>query len=156
MTRHCWDQQYAHDVVGPYGKTPGGLLPALRAVQDAFGYVDDECIPLLAQAFNLTGADILGVISFYRDFKRTPPDIHLIKVCHGEACQAVGAQDLDNAIKQRLKMGPGRHSPDGKITLERVYCLGNCALPPSILVDRTVHGRMTAQSFDAVIKDLKT
>jgi len=146
----AWNPARACAVIDEFRPMRGALLPALHALQEEFGYVDAEAVPLLADALNLSQAEIHGVISFYHEFRRTRPGDHVIKVCVAEACQARGAGSLIEEIKARLGLDLGETSPDGVFTLETVYCLGNCALGPSALVDDRLIGRSRAAQLAAV------
>ncbi|HEY6796803.1 MAG TPA: NAD(P)H-dependent oxidoreductase subunit E [Kineosporiaceae bacterium] len=123
----------------------GLLLPALHAVQEEFGYVPQEAVPVLADEFNLSRADVHGVISFYRDFRREPGGRTPVRVCRAEACRAVGAEALVTAIEERFGASLGSTTADGAVQLEQVFCLGNCALGPSAAVAGRVIGRATAE-----------
>lgn len=134
---------------------PGPLLPILHAIQERLGYVPAEAVPSVAQALNLTRAEVHGVISFYHDFRDHPPGRHLLKICRAESCQALGADALVAHAKKRLGVGFHETTSDGAFTLEPVYCLGNCALSPAVVVGEDVRGRMTAETFDALVDELR-
>jgi formate dehydrogenase subunit gamma len=128
-------------------RLPGGrglLLPALHAVQDEFGHVPDEAVAVLAEEFNVSRADVHGVLTFYPDFRRQPGGRVTIAVCRAEACQAVGAGALLDEVAGRLGVPVGAVTPGGGVALEEVFCLGNCALGPSASVAGRVLGRATA------------
>lgn len=146
----AWNPARARAVIAEFQQMRGALLPALHALQEEFGYIDAEATPLLAKALNLSQAEIHGVISFYHEFRRTRPGAHVIKLCVAEACQARGAGSLVEEITARLGLGLGETSADGVFTLEAVYCLGNCALGPSALVDDRLIGRCRAAQLAAV------
>jgi len=131
---------------------PGALMPIFHAVQDALGFVPKESVPLIARALNLTIAEVHGVLSFYHYFRKTPAGRHVVHLCRAEACQAVGAVELEAHAKQTLGIDFHATSADGKITLEPVYCLGNCALGPSVMVDAKLHGRVSAARFDELMR----
>jgi formate dehydrogenase subunit gamma len=131
---------------------PGALLPILHAIQDRLGYVPPEAIGRLAETLNLSRADVHGVISFYHDFRTRPPGRHLLKLCRAEACQAMGAEALAEHVKSRLGVDFGETSADGRVTLDAVYCLGNCALSPAVMLDGRLHGRMRPERFDALAR----
>jgi len=137
------------DVTGRLKDTPGALLPVLHGVQDALGYVPDTAVPLIARELNLSRADVHGVISFYHFFRQTPPGRRVIHLCRAESCQAMGAVTLEKHIKQRLGIDFHQTTADGAYSLEPVYCLGNCACSPALMVDGELKGRMTPQQFDA-------
>jgi formate dehydrogenase subunit gamma len=133
----------------------GPLLPILHEIQHTLGHVPPEAVPLIGRALNLSRAEIHGVVGFYPDFRSEPPGEHTVQICRAEACQAVGARDLERHAKQRLGIGYGETTADGRITLEAVYCLGNCACSPSLRVNDDLHARVTADAFDALIESLE-
>lgn len=135
---------------------PGALLPVLHAVQDALGCVPKDAIPLIAFELNLSRAEVHGVVSFYHHFRSETPGRHVLQLCRAEACQAVGAVALEAHAKQSLGLEFHATTADGALTLEPVYCLGNCALGPSLMVDgKTLCGRVTAARFDQLVGDLR-
>lgn len=146
-----WDQDRARLIVEGHRQLPGALLPMLHALQEEFGHIADDAVPMLAEVLNLSLADIHGVVSFYHDFRRTRPGRHIIRVCVAEACQARGSQALVDALTQRLGLLPGDTDAQGRFTLEAVYCLGNCALGPSAMVDGHLHGRLSAGALDSLL-----
>ncbi|MEO5559638.1 MAG: formate dehydrogenase subunit gamma [Dokdonella sp.] len=132
---------------------PGALLPILHGVQNALGFVPADAVPLIAHALNLTRAEVHGVISFYHYFRSTPPGRHLVQICRAEACQALGARALEAHAKQSLGINFHETTADGAITLEPVYCLGNCGCGPSVLIDADdLHARVTLEKFDALMR----
>lgn len=138
-------------IITPMAAMPGALLPILHAVQDAFGHVPPACVPLIANALNLSRAEVHGVISFYHDFRSTPPGRHVLKLCRAEACQAMGARELEAQLVSRLGIGFHETTADGSITLEPVYCLGNCACAPTAMLDGTVHGRLSTERMASLL-----
>src|ERR1700744_4101312 len=128
---------------------PGALLPVLHGGQEALGYVPEDAVPLIAREMNLSRADVHGVISFYHFFRSHPSGRRVIYVCRAESCQAMGAVTLEKTNKQRLGVDFHQTTADGAYTLEPVYCLGNCACSPAIMVDDELQGRMTPARFDA-------
>jgi formate dehydrogenase subunit gamma len=139
--------EHASKVVEEFRGQPSALINALHKLQETFGYVDDAALPMLAKLFNLSRAEVFGVTSFYHDFRRRKPGRYTIKVCQAEACQAMGSEALTSAITQQLGCNFDETSPDGMFTLEKVYCLGNCACSPNIMVDKQTYGRVTEKSF---------
>lgn len=133
---------------------PGGLLPALHAVQDSHGHVPPESVAAIAGEFNLSRAEVHGVITYYHHFRSAPTGRHLLQICRAEACQAMGAEALIAHAQERLGCGMHGRSADGRISLEPVYCLGLCASSPSLMLDDEVHARMTPQGFDELIAEL--
>lgn len=130
---------------------PGGLLPLLHAIQDDLGYIPQESYALISKALNLSVAEIHGVVSFYHHFRTQPPGRHVLHLCRAESCQAMGCQSLETHIKQQLGIDFHETSSDGAITLEPIYCLGNCALSPAVMLDERVHGRMNIAEIDALL-----
>jgi len=129
----------------------GSLLPILHAIQDRLGWIPPRALPLIAYELNLSRAEVHGVVTFYHYFREHPPGKQVIYLCRAEACQAVGAVALEAHARQALGIDFHGTSADGRFTLEPVYCLGNCATGPSLLVDRELHSHMTAERFDALI-----
>jgi formate dehydrogenase subunit gamma len=133
----------------------GPLLPILQALQDEFGYIDAAAEPLVADALNLTRAEVHGVVTFYHDFRRAPAGRHVLKLCRAEACQAAGGDALAARAEARLGVAMGTTAPDGSVTLEPVYCLGLCATAPSAMIDGRVVGRLDEQRLDAVLAEAR-
>lgn len=129
----------------------GPLLPILHAVQDAFGYVPETAVPVIAEGLNLSRADVYGVISFYHDFRDHPAGRHTLKLCRAEACQAMGADALADHARARLGVDWHGTTANGAITLEPVFCLGLCACAPAALVDGQVVGRVDADRLNALL-----
>jgi formate dehydrogenase subunit gamma len=134
---------------------PGALLPILHDIQHRVGYVPPEAVPLIADALNLSRAEVHGVVTFYHDFRDHPAGRHVLKICLAESCQALGCGRLLEHARTRLGIDLHGTTSDGAITLEPVYCLGNCALSPAVLVDGEVYGRVTAEKLDAVTTELR-
>jgi formate dehydrogenase subunit gamma len=130
---------------------PGSLLIVLHAVQQEFGYVPEEAVPLIADGLNLSRAEVHGVLSFYHHFRRAPRGRHLIQVCRAESCVAVHGEHLAAHAQQRLQIGFHETTDDGRFSLEPVYCLGNCACSPAIMIDDEPYGRVSPERFDALI-----
>lgn len=130
---------------------PGALLPIFHAVQDALGFVPKDAVPLIAHELNLSIAEVHGVLSFYHYFRKEPPGRHVVHLCRAEACQAVGAVALEQHAKHSLGVEFHGTTADGAISLEPVYCLGNCALGPSLMIDDRLLGRVTPARFDELM-----
>ena len=137
-----------------YGNKPDALIEILHDLQEEHGFVAEAAIPVLANALNLSRADVHGVVSFYHDFKRKPQGRHTVKVCQAESCQAMGSSTLASAIERTLIISFGETTADGRITLEAVYCLGNCALSPAIMVDGRLIGRVDEARFGTIAAEL--
>ena len=135
----------------PYTHRKGALLEALHAVQVQYGYVDTSFVPIIAISFNLSEAEVHGVVSFYHDFRAAPAGKHIIKICQAEACKSVGSDALTEHAVKALGIALNTTSSCGSFTLEPVYCLGNCALAPAVMVDGAVHGRVNTERLDALL-----
>jgi formate dehydrogenase subunit gamma len=133
---------------------PGPLLEVLLAIQQRLGFVPPGAVPVIAEGLNLSRAEVHGVVTFYHYFRQQPAGRHVVQLCRAEACQAMGANNLAQHAKRLLGADFHATSADGAVTLEAVYCLGNCARAPAMMVDGELHGCVTAQRFDAVIKGL--
>jgi formate dehydrogenase subunit gamma len=138
-------------IVAEHLGRPGALLPLLHAIQDRFGYVPDESVPIIARALNLSRAEVHGVVSFYHFFRSTAPGKQTLYVCRAEACQAMGARSLEQHIKEKLNIDFHQTTADGRFSLEPVYCLGNCACSPAVMIDETVYGRVSEDRIDELL-----
>ncbi|MET7388762.1 formate dehydrogenase subunit gamma [Streptomyces sp. NPDC005529] len=128
----------------------GALLPVLHAVQAELGYVPQEAVPVLADEFNLSRADVHGVVTFYHDFRREPAGRTLLRICRAEACQALGAEGL-MAYANEAGLVTGGTTADGAVTVEQVFCLGNCALGPAVEVNGRLHGRVNPARLGSLL-----
>ncbi|MEQ8659582.1 MAG: formate dehydrogenase subunit gamma [Gammaproteobacteria bacterium] len=146
-----FDATTAAALVAPLLGAPAPLIEAMHVLQDHFGYVHPEAVALLADRLNLSRAEVHGVLTFYDYFRTSPPGRHVLRLCRAEACQARGAEALVAQAARSLGCALHETSADGAITLEAVYCLGNCACAPSALLDTTLHGRLDADGLDALI-----
>lgn len=140
-------------IVDEHSELKGPLLPILHAVQEAFGFVPQDALPVIAKKLNLSRAEVYGVASFYHDFREAPAGHHTIKICRAEACQSMGADKLVNHLTSRLDIGLGETTSDGAVTLEAVYCLGLCACGPAAMVDGKVMGRIDETRLESVIAE---
>lgn len=134
---------------------PGALLPILHAIQDELGHVPPAAVPAIANALNLSRAEVHGVLSFYHHFRSSPPGRHVVQVCRAEACQAMGGEALAAGLRQQLGIDFHQTTADGRVTLEPVYCLGQCACAPAALVDGEVHGRLSGDRAAQLIAALE-
>lgn len=141
-------------LVQQYQNVPGGLLPLLHAVQDKLGYIPEDSVKDIARGLNLSRAEVHGAMSFYHEFRTEPAGRHVVQVCRAEACQAMGARALEAHAKDSLGVEYGQTTADGAITLEPVYCLGNCACSPSVRIDDQVYARVDSARFDRLVAAL--
>jgi formate dehydrogenase subunit gamma len=142
-----WSSERAAEIIRQHADRPGATLPILHALQEEFGHVPEEAVPLVAHALNLSRAEVHGVVTFYHDFRRTPPG--------AEACQAMGSDDLAARAERRLGVKLGETTPDGRVTVEAIYCLGLCACAPSAMLDGEVIGRLDATCLDALLTEVQ-
>jgi formate dehydrogenase subunit gamma len=142
-----WNDARAEAIVNEHAGLEGPMLPILHALQHEFGHVGEAAAPLIANALNLTRAEVHGVITFYHDFRREPAGRHVLKLCRGEACQSMGSEALAQDLLARLGIDWHGLTPDGELTVEPVYCLGLCACSPAALLDDEVVGRLDAESL---------
>jgi formate dehydrogenase subunit gamma len=141
------------DIAATHRTERGALLPILHAVQEALGCVPPEAIRVLADELNLSRADVHGVITFYHDFRSEPTGRTVVRICRAEACQALGARRLVAHLRDRYGMSLGETSPDGSLTVEQVFCLGNCALGPAAQVNGRLHGRVDEARLSSILDE---
>jgi formate dehydrogenase subunit gamma len=151
----AWDAERAQARIKELESLPGALLPILHALQEEFGYIDPAAVPMIAGALNLSRAEVHGVISFYHDFRHEPPGRHVLKMCRAESCQAMGCDRLIEHVEKRLGAKLGETTADGSFTLDPVYCLGNCALSPAVMLDGKPYGRVSAEVADFLIDGVR-
>ena len=130
---------------------PGALLPLLHELQDRLGHIGPEVVPVVAQALNLSRAEVHGVVTFYHHFRDHAPGRNTVQICRAEACQSMRGAALEEHAKQRLGVDFHGTTADGRTTLEPVYCLGNCACAPSVMINDQLHGRVTPERFDEIL-----
>ena len=139
------------DTVAALEGQRGALLPILHAIQETLGCVPREAVPVLAERLNLSRADVHGVVTFYHDFRAEPAGRTAVKICRAEACQAVGSGRLVDHVRDRYGMELGETRGDGALTVDQVFCLGNCALGPTVQVGDRLHGRVDAAKLTSLI-----
>ncbi|WP_395448238.1 formate dehydrogenase subunit gamma [Aminobacter sp. UC22_36] len=143
-------------VISELKNLEGPLIPILHGVQEEFGYVPQETLPIIAEALNLSRAEVHGVFTFYHDFRHHPAGRHVLKVCQAEACQSMGSDAIAAQIKQKLGIGFHETSKDGAVTLEPIYCLGLCACAPAAMLDGEVIGRLDADKIDEIAEEIRS
>jgi len=150
MTRDA-DVSEINALVAPFVERTGGLLTALRAVQSALGCIPEECDAAIAEAFNVSRAEVRGVVSFYSEFDRLPKGTTKVRLCAAEACQAAGGRALCSEIESRLGLRLGQTDPSGALSLERVFCLGLCSVAPAAMVGDVLIGRADVNRIEAAV-----
>lgn len=136
-----------------FSSNQADLLPALHRLQERFGYIPDHAIADLAKKHNMAQAEVVGVIGFYHDFRRTPPGRQHLRICRAESCQAMGADALAMYASEHLGVEFGATTADGEVTLEAAYCLGNCACSPAVMLNDELHGRVSAERLEAMLAE---
>jgi len=155
INQQGWDGNAVVVVMERWKDKPGALLPILHGVQDALGYIPPESVPMIARELNLSRAEVHGVISFYHYFRQTPPGKHTIHLCRAESCQSMNGTALEAHAKARLGIDYHETTQDGAFSLEPVYCLGNCACSPALMIDGEVHGRVSPERFDEILNEAR-
>ncbi|UPK38970.1 formate dehydrogenase subunit gamma [Bradyrhizobium sp. 186] len=148
-----WDEKRGAEIIAEHAKQEGATLVVLHALQQAFGYVPEAAIPVVAQALNLSRAEVHGVFTFYHDFRHKPAGRHVLKLCRAEACQAAGGDALAARAESRLGVSLGNTTADDRVTLEPIYCLGLCATAPSAMLDGRLVGRLDEKRLDALVAE---
>lgn len=147
------DKQTTGEIVAAHGAKPELLVQILATIVNRFGWIPDDTIRQLASELNLSRADVHGVVEYYHDFRTTEPGKHIVKICQAEACQAMGSEKLTRYAEKSLAMS--LHDTENDITLEPVYCLGNCACSPAVMVNGKTFGRVDEKRFNAIIDDMR-
>lgn len=147
------DNKTTSEIVALFGAKPELLVQILQAIVMRFGWIPDDTVRQLADELNLSRADVHGVVQYYHDFRTEEPGEHIVKICQAEACQAMGSRALTDHATKTLAMN--LHDTKDDITLEPVYCLGNCACSPAIMVDGRTYGRVDAARFDELLAGMR-
>jgi formate dehydrogenase subunit gamma len=153
MTTEPFDKQVATDIIQSFDARAEMLVQILHEFIARFGWISEAAIRQLADELNLSRAEVHGVVSYYHDFRTEAPGKHIVKICEAEACQAMGSRDLSAHAQKSL--GVEMHSSNTDVTLEPVYCLGNCACSPAIMIDGKTYGRVSPDRFDAIVASLE-
>ena len=134
---------------------PGALLPLMHAIQDNIGYIPEDCYPQIAKAYNHSVAEVHGFVTFYHHFRRHSAGKNVLQICRAESCQSMGSDAIEAYCKQTLGIDHHQTTEDNLITLEPIYCLGNCACSPAVMINEEVIGRVTKEKINDLIKKLK-
>ncbi len=151
-----WDATRAQEIISAHLGLEGPALPILHALVEEFGYVPEAAVPQMAEALNISRAEMYGVLTFYHDFNREPHGRHVLKICRAESCQSMGAEKMALDFLSRLKLEWGKTTPDGALTVEPVYCLGLCSHSPSALYDGEPIGRVDGAMLDELAQEAKS
>ena len=141
-------------LIAQHQNMPGALLPLLHAIQDNIGYVPESSYTSISKALSLSVAEVHGVVTFYHHFRTHKSGRHILQICRAESCQSMGSEALEAHAKKCLNIDYHQTTSDQNITLEPVYCLGNCALSPSVMMDEALYGRMTPADLDALVAEV--
>lgn len=150
----AWDEARAQDILRQHSDRKGALLPILHDMQAEFGCVPAPAIPVIAHALNLTRAEVHGVVSFYHDFRDKPAGRHVLKLCRAEACQSMNGEAFAQQVLDRFDLDWGGTTPDGRLTIEPIYCLGLCASSPSAMLDGQPMARLDQDSIDEIAREV--
>jgi formate dehydrogenase subunit gamma len=142
----------ASEIIREYSAAPEMLVQILHAFVARFSYISATAVRQIANELNLSRADVHGVVSYYHDFRTEPPGQHIVKICVAESCQAMGSRQLTSQAEEKLGIEINKTTADGAITLEPVYCLGNCACSPAVMVDEKVYGRVDQKKLDGLLE----
>jgi len=148
-----YNRDIASELIARFDTRPELLVQILHSLQDRFGWIPEAAIRQLAEELNLSRAEVHGVVSFYPDFRTTPPGKHVVRICQAEACQAMGSRELSAHAESALGVKMDQSTED--LTLEPVYCLGNCACSPAVMVDGDTFGRVNNARFDSIVEQMK-
>jgi formate dehydrogenase subunit gamma len=151
-----WNVEQARAIIARHSHRPGAALPILHEIQETFGCVPEAAVPLVAEALNLSRAEIHGTVTFYHDFRKQPPGRRVLKLCRAESCQAAGGDTLAARAEQKLGVGMGETTVDRRVTLDAVYCLGLCHSSPAAMLDKDVYGLLDEQKLDALLKEAQS
>lgn len=144
-----------YEVIDELKGLEGPLLPILHGLQEEFGYVPGEALPIVASALNISRAEAHGVMTFYHDYRSEPAGRHVLKVCQAEACQSMGSDRIASRIQQLLGIGFHETTKDNSVTLEPVYCLGLCACAPAAMLDGEVIGRLDDEKLEEIAAEVR-
>lgn len=142
-------------LIAQHKQMAGALMPLLHAIQDTIGYIPEDSYLPISKALALSVAEVHGVVTFYHHFRTHPVGNHILHVCRAESCQAMGSEKLEASIKAKLNIDYHQTTSDGAITLEPIYCLGNCACSPAVMMDDEVYGRMDSQKMADLISEAR-
>lgn len=147
----AWDVSAVHRIIHAKKSMPGAMLPILHDIQDMVGFIPSDAVPIIADALNVSRAEVHGVITYYHHFRQHPTGRTVVQICRAEACQSRGANALVDHAKRALGCDFHQTTADGEVTLEPVYCLGQCAVGPNLMIGDALHARVTPERFNALM-----
>ena len=147
-----WNAERASEIIAQRRHLEGAALPILHALQETFGCVPEAAVPMVAEALNLSRAELHGTVTFYHDFRKEPPGRRVLKLCRAESCQAAGGDAIVARAEQKLGVEMGGTTIDRRVTLEAVYCLGLCHSSPAAMLDSHVFGMLDEEKLDVLVK----
>lgn len=153
MTANGYNKEALSQVISDFEARPEMLVQILQALTKRIGWIPEDAVRRLADELNLSRADVHGVVSFYHDFRTTPPGRHVVRICQAEACQAMGSREL--TVHAEKVLGLTLHGTNDDVSLEPTYCLGNCACSPAVMIDQKTYGRVSTQRFDQLVDTLR-
>jgi formate dehydrogenase subunit gamma len=148
-----WNAERAGELIARHRQQKGATLPILLALQETFGCVPEEAVRMVAEALNLSRAELHGTVTFYHDFRKEPPGRRVLKLCRAESCQAAGGDALAARAEAKLGVEMGGTTADARVTLEPVYCLGLCHSSPAAMLDRNVFGKLNEEKLDRLLRE---
>lgn len=154
--QEAWSPARGSEIIADHLAMEGATLPILHAMQEAFGYVPQDAVPMIAQALNLSRAEVHGTVTFYHDFRHELAGKHVVKVCVAEACQAAGGDKTSAKVAKALDCAFGETRPDGQVTLEPIYCLGLCSCAPSAMVNGRLIGRLDDEEIEEIAAECRS
>ena len=143
-------------IIAEHQGLEGPLLPILHGIQDEFGFVPQDALPVISDALNISNAEVHGVVTFYHDYRRAPAGRHVVKLCRAEACQAAGGDRIAERAESRLGVKLGETTADRRVTIEPIYCLGLCATAPAIQIDDRMVGRVDQDKLDRILTEAQS
>lgn len=150
----AWDATRARAIIDDHLALEGPALPILHAFMETFGRVPREAVTMIAEALNVSRAEMHGIVTFYADFREEAAGTHVIKVCRAESCQARGGRAIGDRVAELLGLKWYETSADGRVTLEPVYCLGLCASGPSAMIDGKPFARLDKIGAERLVEEV--
>lgn len=154
-TRPASEDTELDELIDRFGDTPGAVIPVLQAVQELRGHISEDALTRIAARTRVPVSRLMGVATFYAQFRLEPVGKHVIKICHGTACHVAGSQLIQQALESELEVGDGGTTEDGVFTLNKVSCLGCCSLAPAMMIGSEVHARLTPDRVRRIVRRVR-